>query len=62
MFYEESYRIQWEKKLDWYKSQDILPYEAGGGKKGTLVVTKDTKEGGIDSEEIKKLIEKIFAF
>jgi ATP-dependent exoDNAse (exonuclease V) alpha subunit len=62
MFYEESYRIQWEKKLDWYKSQDILPYEAGGGKKGILVVTKDTKEGGIDSEEIKKLIEKIFAF
>jgi len=44
MFYEESYRIQWEKKLDWYKSQDILPYEAGGGKKGTLIVTKDRKK------------------
>ncbi len=60
MFYEAAYRKQWEKKLDWYKSQDILPYEKGGGSKGTLIITKDTEKGGIDSEAIKKLIEKIF--
>jgi len=60
MFYEENYRIQWKKKLDWYRSQGILPYEEGGGKKGTLIITKDTEEGGIDSKEINHLIEKIF--
>jgi hypothetical protein len=60
MFYEESYKTKWEKKLEWYRSQGILPYEEGGGEKGTLITTMDTKEGGIDSKDIKMLIEKIF--
>jgi hypothetical protein len=60
MFYEEGYRKQWEKKLGWYRSQDILPLEEGGGKRGTLIITKDTEKGGIDSEEINRLIKKTF--
>ncbi len=60
MFYEEDYQEQWQKKLEWYRAQDILPYEEGGGKGGTLIITKDTEKGGIDSEQIKRVIEKIF--
>ena len=60
MLHEESYRKQWERKLEWYRSQGILPYEEGGGEKGMLIVTRDTEKGGISSEQIKKLIEEIF--
>jgi hypothetical protein len=60
MLHEETYRKQWERKLKWYRSQGILPYEEGGGEKGTLIITQDTEKGGISSEQIKKLIEEIF--
>jgi hypothetical protein len=60
MLKEENYRKQWERKLKWYRSQKILPYDEGGGEKGTLIITQDTEQGGISSEQIKKLIEEIF--
>jgi ATP-dependent exoDNAse (exonuclease V) alpha subunit len=50
------YRRRWESKKDWYRDQEILPQEEGGGERGTLLVTKDDEEGGIDSEEISDLI------
>ena len=60
MYYEENYRKKWEKKLAWYRSQGILPSEEGKGKRGTLIITKDTEKGGINSDEIKKLVNKTF--
>lgn len=51
-----SYAHRWNEKLKWYKNQDILPLEEGGGKEGTLIITKETAEGGIDSKQIKNLI------
>jgi hypothetical protein len=42
------------------KANNILPREEGGGAAGTLVVTHDRADGGIDSAAIAKLIEELF--
>ena len=54
------YRQRWEKKLAWYRTQGILPSDEGGGPNGTLIITKDTLEGGINSKEIHELIQEIW--
>jgi hypothetical protein len=50
------YRERWERKLKWYRENDIHPAEHGGGKNGTLIVTQDTEAGGISSMAIDDLI------
>lgn len=60
MLHEKGYRERWERKLKWYRTQGILTYEKGGGEKGSLIITWDTDKGGIKSDEIKGLIEKIW--
>jgi ATP-dependent exoDNAse (exonuclease V) alpha subunit len=59
MLHVPSYRRRWEEKLDWYKANDILPYEEGGGSKGTLIVTRDEANGSIDSAKITHLIAEV---
>lgn len=53
------YLERWERKLKWYKEQGILPHEHGGGQEGILVVTKDDERGGIQSNEIEKLLKSV---
>lgn len=60
LLHEEGYRKRWVRKLKWYKSLGMLPYENGGGENGTLIITRDTDKGGIDSDAINRLIKKIF--
>ena len=55
------YRERWERKLGWYRKQGILPYEDGGGTEGTLIITKDDERGGIQSNEIEKLLKKVLS-
>ncbi|GAM10432.1 putative protein [Geobacter sp. OR-1] len=61
MLRDPNYRASWETKLEWYRSQGILPLEENGGANGTLVITKDDPNGGIDSAAIEKLVTKVFA-
>lgn len=56
MLRDNEYRKRWERKLAWYREQKILPLEEGGGELGTLIITYDTLEGGINAKEIKELI------
>lgn len=56
MLGDANYRERWEAKQRWYRDRQILPYQEGGGKKGTLIVTEDTLQGGISSPEILRLI------
>jgi hypothetical protein len=56
MLRDNEYRKRWERKLTWYREQNILPLEEGRGLAGTLIVTADTLEGGINAKEIKELI------
>lgn len=59
MLIDPQYQIRWEKKYKWYRVNGILPFEEGGGPNGVLIVTRDTKEGGISSKEINNLIKHI---
>ena len=56
MLHVPNYRKRWEEKLNWYKANDILPYEEGEGEKGTLIITSDSAQGGISSQEIERII------
>lgn len=59
MLHDAAYRRRWEEKQAWYREQDILPLDEGGGSRGTLIVTRDQPDGGIDSPQIAAIIEQI---
>lgn len=59
MMRNPDYRARWKKKLKWYQEQDILPFEDGGGSEGTLIITQDDERGGIQSNEIEKLLDDV---
>jgi hypothetical protein len=52
MLNKPSYREEWERKKKFYEDNGIIEDER-------LFLTKDDENGGIDSKEIKKVIEKI---
>ena len=56
MLGNRAYRRRWEEKLAWYRRNVILPHQEGGGARGTLIVTEDRPDGGIDSEHILHII------
>lgn len=53
------YRERWEKKLEWYKQQEILLYEDGGGPEKILIITRDDERGGIQSDEIESILNEV---
>ena len=59
MLHVPKYLQRWEEKLSWYRSHKILPHEEGGGEAGTLVVTRDQPNGGIDSASIDVIIKRV---
>jgi hypothetical protein len=60
MLAKPSYKNRWEKKLQWYRQQGILPIEEGGGPNGILITSQDHLDGGIDVVEIRDIIENNF--
>lgn len=60
LLHDPAYRRRWEEKRRWYAEQGITPLEEGGGPAGTLIVTRDHPDGGIDSAEIEGVIRKAF--
>jgi hypothetical protein len=56
MLAREDYRLSWEKKLAWYRSNGIPP--VGEAKSGApqLVTTVDSAESGLDLMQVKKII------
>lgn len=59
MLRDPSYRRRWELKQAWYRENKILPHQEGGGAKGTLIVTEDSPEGGISSQDILRLLQTV---
>lgn len=59
MLDDPSYRRRWEEKKAWYRANDILPHEEGGGRRGTLIETRDQPGIGIHSPAILELIEDV---
>lgn len=60
LLHDPGYKKRWDEKIKWYRSQGILPLEEGKGENGTLIITKDTDQGGISSVEIEQLIDSVF--
>lgn len=60
MLSDGEYLRRWNEKLKWLNRHGIAPREEGGGTQGTLIVTRDSDDGGIDSEAISKLIDDVF--
>lgn len=42
MMHDSEYVSRWEDKYQWYRENEILPIEEGGGKNGILITTYDT--------------------
>lgn len=59
MLSNEEYRQRWQRKLDAYRQQDILPLSEGGGENGTLLITEEKEGSGLDADEIYKNIDAI---
>lgn len=59
MLSDPGYRRRWNEKREWYTVQNILPHEKGGGAKGTLIVTEDSPSGGISSQKIEEIINRV---
>ncbi len=60
LLHDPAYRRRWEEKQQWYRELGIVPLDEGGGPKGTLIVTRDQPDGGIDSPQIASLIGTVF--
>jgi ATP-dependent exoDNAse (exonuclease V) alpha subunit len=67
MMHDYEYVERWEQKLKWYRENDILPWQDGGGTRGTLIVSEDKPKaidgatrGAISLKEIEELILKVF--
>ena len=59
MLHDPTYRRRWQEKQDWYREQGVLPIDEGGGSKGTLIISRDQPDGGIDSSQIAAIIDQI---
>lgn len=54
----KDYRRSWEKKLAWYRANDILPAEEGGGENGQLITTQESSIAGFDFADVQEKIRK----
>ena len=61
LLHTPDYAKRWKRKLSLYRKANILPHEEGGGDGGTLIVTEDEPNGGLDSRRIAELIERLLA-
>src|SRR5262249_51832910 len=60
LMHDEAYRRRWKEKQNWYRKHQILPIEEGGGANGSLIVTFDRPDGGIDARAIEEMVQSIF--
>lgn len=56
MLERADYRLSWEAKLAWYRTNGILPAEEGIGTRGTLVTTTESSTTGFDFSTVQKKI------
>lgn len=60
MLTKDDYRSKWKRKQEWYEKKGILEYTKNRDADFQLIITKDKPDGGIDSTEIKDLIDELF--
>lgn len=57
---KDDYRSKWKRKQEWYTRNKILDYITNSNADKQLIITRDKPDGGIDSTEIKEIIDKLF--
>ncbi|CAM3484657.1 UvrD-like helicase C-terminal domain-containing protein [Flavobacterium longum] len=60
MLTDDEYRSKWKRKKEWYQKSGIVEYTENSDADKQLIITRDKPDGGIDSYEIKQIIEKLF--
>ncbi len=50
------YRLAWDRKLAWYRTNGVLPVEEGGGPAGTLITTTESANVPFSGEDIRKAL------
>ncbi len=62
LLHNPEYRARWQRKLAWYRAQDIVPHDEDkdGGSAGLLLITRDDEQGGIDAAHMKALVDEVF--
>lgn len=59
MLDDENYVRSWNRKLSWYRSNGILPYEENENGDAVLITTQDSPQSGLDMAEVRRLIEEV---
>ncbi len=60
MLTDAGYRAKWERKLQWYDGMGVVPQEKATDESAkVLITTRDKPDGGIDSQEVMHIIEKV---
>lgn len=57
---KDDYRSKWNRKQEWYERSGIVEYTNNSDAGKQLILTRDKPDGGIDSTEIKDIIDKLF--
>jgi len=57
---KDDYRSKWKRKQEWYERNGIVNYTENSDADKQLIITRDKPDGGIDSSEIKRIIEDVF--
>ena len=57
---KDDYRSKWKRKKEWYDRNGIVDYKENPNADKQLIITRDKPDGGIDSSEIKDIIEELF--
>jgi hypothetical protein len=57
---KDDYRSKWKRKTEWYERNGIVEYTKNPDADKQLIITRDKPDGGIDSSEIKEIIDKLF--
>lgn len=68
MMHDEEYVKRWNEKYIWYKENNIISYEEGGGANGTLIITEDiphtlqdgSVRGALSIRQIDEIIKEVF--
>lgn len=60
MLTNDGYRGKWNRKQKWYTRNGIQEHTIDQNADKQLIITRDKPDGGIDSAEIKALIDKLF--
>ncbi|MGY3214480.1 ATP-dependent DNA helicase [Mucilaginibacter sp. HD30] len=57
---KDDYRSKWKRKQEWYTRNGIIENTLDPDADKQLIITRDKPDGGIDAQEIRLLIEKLF--